>query len=641
MTYTLFIDESGDFEDFDRRRGWVVAGVLVPGKRGAAERRLGDALAPVARAEGLHQPSRVHLTDRREEWGDHGRVGAFAERVLRAAAGEGGRFAAVVNGAEVRMSEPERTYRLMVLDLLALVDAMAPENLDRLDLVIAQRKERGADERMSSKADLLSDVVDALQDSVEVGLAARGLLDRLDAEPFVVWKARDSWALGVADAVANLTYQRGYPESGGVLDRLAEDGLYRSFEAFGDYATRRARVAERDGDLASAAARWASLPATASRDESLDRVWSRALGRGATGPMATLDAAIELLWRVVGGTERGAVLDAIEASLGRVGAPAGMVYRVRDMRQMLANRSGDVAEAQRLEVEQEREDAAVASDPATLPLVLKSLFHRMTTAELAMDSEHVLIAAQVQADVVDQYEGVVALLREEMGVAESADRGAPRLWVKARTSLVRGLVLSGTPDDLERASGELDALLAAPLAGGDRLRASCYRVWRDVRAGAYERALSGAVVLTETEWDVPDEEAVFALATAARAAADAVVLGGGEHEAVARAVLDAVRPRAVEGGGYPYDLLWRDLGTLEATVGRGKGAATRGFVLARSALQSQAESPVTAWKAYGITLGEAAVRAPEASPPSAPAGMGVEGETAREAAAAYRMSSPY
>ena len=643
MTYTLFIDESGDFDTFNARKGWVVSGVLCPGKRGQAEKNLRGALQPVAKREGLHTPEQVHLTDRRTEWGDHKRVGRFAEQVLRAAAAEGCRFMAVVNRGDVRMREPERTYRLMVLDLLALVDAVAPADLDRLDIVIAQRKERGAEERMSSKDELLADVIGSIEDSVEAGLAARGLLERLDAEPFVVWTAGDSWALGAADAVANLTFQRRYPESGGVLERLRRDGLYEDFEAFGAYAERRARVAERDGDLSGAVVRWARLNESDEQAEALDRVWRRALGRGTAGPMATLDAAVELLWRTPGRSEVADALGAVEASLSRIGAPSALLYRVRDMMHLRANHRGDLEDAARLQVLLEAEDPAIAADPATLPLVLKSMVHRMTTAELRIDFESVLLAARLYADVVEQYGVVTSMLREEMGVGGdgASHFEASRLWLKARTSLVRGLILSATPADLEEAASELEPLLGmTTMQDDDRLRVACYRVWLVGRAGRREEALLQATSLLEEE-----QTDAFALAFAARAAADAAFFDGTTHEDACRTALEVIRSRATEGVGYPHDLLWRDLGVLEATVGRGAKAARRAFGVARTALDVQAASPMTAWKRYGLELCAIRFTEPAGPPPSPPssglAAPVVEAPTPREAAEVYRRVSPY
>ncbi len=69
MVYTLFVDESGDFEHFRKRTGWVISGVLVPGKRAAAEQAAEEALLPVARGEGLQNSKQVHVTElRRKTW---------------------------------------------------------------------------------------------------------------------------------------------------------------------------------------------------------------------------------------------------------------------------------------------------------------------------------------------------------------------------------------------------------------------------------------------------------------------------------------------------------------------------------------------------------------------------------------------
>lgn len=650
MKYTLFIDESGDFKHFNPQKGWVISGVLCPGKRKQAEKAIEEAVSPVAKRQGLHLSKEVHLTELRKVWSNHTKVGDFAKAVLHAASDTGARFAAVINEGEARMREPERTYRLMVLDLLAVVDAIAPHDLSSLDLVVAQRKKYKAEERMSTSQDLLSDVIERVEDSVEAGIAARGLLNRLDAGVFVIEKAEDRWSLGVADAVANLTFNREYPESGDVLEEFSRKGLYRAYEAFGEYGERRARVAERDGDLSGALVRWALLDSSQQQDIALDRVIGQAKNRGTTGPKATLNAAIELLWRNHRSDVVGA-LQAIERSLKRTmdscesqASYQTMLYRVRDMMHMIANHRGDLERATRLQKLQEALDAKMASDPATLPLVLKSQFHRITTAELHLDLEATLLSVLRVAGIVDTYREVINFLRIEMEVDESDESEfiRSRQWIKARTSLVRGHILTGKREHIEKARKELKPLVQNT-EGKDLARARQYCVWLEVRAGQYKRSLQLARQLLHDGYDDP-----FSLMQAARAGAFAAILGS-EKEGTLRNLLEVIRPHMQSGGEprYPYDLLWRNIGVLEWSVGKGSRSSRRAFDLALDALNQQEASPAIDWRRYGIDLMKKGTFHPDAEPPSVPQSVGALAEeiptdlTANDTMRAYLRVSPY
>lgn len=638
MNYTLFVDESGDFERFERRSGWVISGVLCAGKRGPAEARMKAAMEGVAVNAGLRGPKGVHMTEVRDQWRDPVRVTAFGENVLEAAHASGAAFFAVINRSGVEMWEPEQTYRLMLLDLVAMVDAAAPHDLDRLDLVVAQRKKVGAPDRMSSKEQLLADVVERVKDGVEAGLAARGLVDRLDGGGCVVWKAAESWGLAASDVVANLTYNRRHRESHDVLERLRARGAYQDFEAFGAFDERRARVAERDGDLAMAVVRWAYLEESPERVEALDRIWVRARRRGTTGTGATLDSVVELLMRGPEGLGRARAFEAVEGSLVRTEAPAAVLYRLRDMMHLLANNRGDLGEASRLSALQESRDAELAADPTALPLVFKNLVHRLTTTELGLDFDGKLRAAQAYANAVQQYGVVTEMLKESTGVgagSATATFQRSRLWIKAQSELARGLILVGTRECLAEAEAVLTALPLDAMADKDVTVAACYGVWAAVRAGDYDAALKRARALMAA---APESE--FAQALGVRAAADAHVLGGEAVEGDVLSLLEFARGAATDKPRYPYDVLWRDVGVLESSL-RGANAGARAFRLAREALKAAGGSPVTEWKDYGLRLSEAAARTPSGAVPSAPDGMDVGGTTAGEAAAAYRRASPY
>ncbi len=384
-------------------------------------------------------------------------------------------------------------------------------------------------------------------------------------------------------------------------------------------------------------ARWARLGEGEAQAEALERVWHRAHQRGTTGAEAGLEGAVELLMRGDDGSGRDRAFEAVEASLVRVGAAPHLLYRVRDIRHLMANWRGDADEASRLSEQQEASDAVLAADPASLPLVFKSLIHRVTTKELRLDFEDVLQAAQKHHGAVRQYGTVTEMLREATGVGGRIAVGAferTRLWIKAQMTLARALILAGGEEELAAAETIVGGLDEEAMLEKDKTMAACYRVWVVARSLDHTQALERAGGLVETWPDNP-----FALAFGVRAAADAHVLGGQKIDGPIASILE-VAMNAPEGVKYPFDVLWRDVGVLEGSR-RGVKAAGRAFRLARAALDANGASPLTAWKEYGLSLSEAAARKPNASPPHPPDGMGVAGATAREAAASYRRASPY
>jgi hypothetical protein len=145
---------------------------------------------------------------------------------------------AVENDRGEGLQQAERTYRLMLLDLVALADTALPDGWgdERLDVIVARRQKEG--EAMSTRDDLLAAVVEQVQDAVESGLAARGLLGRLDARHLRIWKASESAGLVIADFVANLAYNRDRAESARLVDALIAADRLRLFQGLGGYAER-------------------------------------------------------------------------------------------------------------------------------------------------------------------------------------------------------------------------------------------------------------------------------------------------------------------------------------------------------------------------------------------------------------------
>lgn len=588
MTYTLFIDESGDFTWASRR--WIVSGVLCRGKPEVAERRLRVALEAVMPRFRLGSLNDAHLTELRSSRG-HERAGEVAQGLLDAAEASGtvAAMLAVENDRGKGLQQAERTYRLMLLDLIALADAALPDaaSNERLDVIVARRQKAG--EPMSTRDDLLADVLERIEDAVESGLAARGLLGRLDARHLRIWKASDSAGLVVADFVANLSFNRDQAETVGLVDALIAADRLRLFQGLGGYAERRARIAERDGDLAVAITRWTQIDGERDgvehRDAELIRLWKKVLSLGATAPSATLEAVLERLWRQRRGAERhdalSAALRRLEMTLQRVAASPALLYRLRNMMQLVANQIGDLQTTERVMRAQAEAGRRVATDPSCFHLVLDAEILRVVSAELRPDFASVLQHARAHRTLAEQYGEVWELLEGEPGRDGFLQS---RLWLKAQMTLVRGLLLNGDPALMQEAEALMDTLTLGALHPIDRERLENYRLWLDLRRGDTGAALSKA----ETQIDryAGPHTTYFA----ARAAADAILAEPRQHQTRVKDLVRPLRARGEDCMGHPGELVWRELGVLEHRVGRG-GKAARACLL--RSLQISDDLPVS------------------------------------------------
>lgn len=592
MVYTLFIDESGDFNQAPR---WIVSGILCEGKPTIAEKRLKNALDPLPRQFGLKACSDLHLTELRHRLGNVEAM-RIAKAVFSTAAKTGivAAMLVVENSRRRGLRESERTYRLMLLDLLALADTALPEGGgdQQLEVIVARRQKHG--ELMSTRDELLTDVIDQIKDAVEAGLAARGLLERLDARHVRIVPAADSAGLVLADFVANLAYNRHHRESGELFNTLEKDGRIRLFEGLGGYAERRARIAERDGDLATALTRWSTLKPEKEvkdrQDASLLRVWRQIMTRGSTGPMATLDAALERLWRQhkdpASFPDLLSTLGRLETTLLNSKRIPQLVYRLRNLMHLVANQIGDIATADRIVASQSIMAESIAIDPSQFHLVLDTQLFRTVTEELRLDFGEAIKLARSHCDLVEQYRSVWELLDGDRGHAGFT---RSRLWFKAKMTLLRTLLLEGGKENLREADELIEAFPAQDAYSRDQARLNNYRVWADVRCGRLESAISRSRIILDCD------NSIFATQFVVRAAAEVLVEGHKGLVDEVRPMLRLLRERVLNCSGHPGDLVIRDMGIIEWYIGHGKKAAIERMKRSLGITQTLPQSPANAW----------------------------------------------
>ena len=453
MNYTLYIDESGDFET--QRGQWVLSGVLFADIYESCEKLLINKLSSVPKQLGCESIKDFHLTEFRQNYG-HSTAVNMAKTFLTKLDTLPFKyhFLATINHTKSSLSHREKTYRLMVSDLLALCETVIPENeaIEHLDLVIATRTIDG--ERQTWESDVNKDIIQSLPKALEVDLATKGMVDLIGNHIKVkLQQANKSWGLVCADFIANLTYNNRNKNEIELFNEFKEQGKYSLFESFGGFEVRRANIAERDHDYVLSLYRWLVLsakkdtknPAHIATQRLLENIFKK---RGTSGHRASLDALIERLWRNHNTPDLYQKLSEIlhffekqleEFFLHSTILQEDIIFRLRNFIMMLENHIGDSSRLNALVDNQNSNIKKLASNPEHFQMILDFKIHEIETCvnNLALQKAYAL--AQQYEDTIKNYKECWKLLIEEDEL-NSFDNS--RANIKAEMILIRAQVLA-------------------------------------------------------------------------------------------------------------------------------------------------------------------------------------------------------
>jgi tetratricopeptide (TPR) repeat protein len=604
MKYTLFIDESGDFEESEQ---WVVGGVLCRANAQRSRLQIRKALQHLPAKFDLDSSQDLHLTDLRREFGHEKALEVASEAFHSIASSEvDTHLLAAVNESQTDLREPERTYRLMVLDLIALSATALTDEIKSFEVVIATRTKDG--ERMTTLSEIGEDVIGPLRDALEVDLVSRGLTDSIRMGDVQMKGYNESWGLIPADFISNVVFNRKHPESKQLVNSLASKKRLRVFTSFAKHAQRRAFVAEREGNLALALKRWALLEtsddeAQGSRSEALQRLCTRLLQSGTEGPRATLEAFIETVWR--NAERRHEAYSRVVKALQRVAEEKPyvvkpLVFRLRDMMHLLANRSGDIEEARRLIELQQRRTGDLATRPRYFHLALKSRIHTITSRELMLDLEGSYLMADEHHRAVEEYRSAWRLLEDEDADSEESNSfQSSRIYIKAAMTRLRAKILSTNPELHEEALDDIDEIEPYLHDSDDQRRLNNYRILALLRVGKTTAALDVGIdhLSDELSEEEPSEEDFYHLG---RAAAEAALRREETDENRIEDVFEHLQEVPDENAtGHPTDLIWRELGLGHYLLGGQKGEALRCFRRSAQALETlDSDVPAIDWRHF-------------------------------------------
>lgn len=580
MRYSLFVDESGNFEDKKKGGDWIVGGMLCPSDIGTAEKRHGNRLNPIPSRYGL-DPSELHRTELNNKalspnskWCFE-RISSITESLLDSVTNNEPEAIplAVVNQGHRGLEDREQTYRMVLLDLIALADSVIPpdEPVEALELRVASRTKDGV--RLTDE-DEIQETLDRVLDAMEVDLASRGLMGLIDRDNVDICKQSESWLLTVADFWCNSVYNRDHAESGNIVETVLENVQGRLFHTgIRDHRVRRAQVAERNGNFGLALYRWAVLNLEGHladhQSEAIGRLCRQVLSSGSRRPKATTNSVIEMLWRHYKRKKNYSgfldslkkVENALEGMVENISPKcASILFRIRNMMHLAANRCGLTEVAKSIGQSQRTNRSEIVHHPENFSLLLRSQINQINTLQHCLRyseaeelSENHLERVKMYGELWDLYDEEVS--SEEFRTSEMSLR-ANMTWIKSRVS-------AAEPDSpLPRVYERLEDLSSFQLNSENRGRLRNYSIATHLRAGWYEKALSRAI---EGLKGYPND--IFAQSHAARAAATAFLEDPQAYRHQSQEILDTLQGSVERGAeGVPVGLALRDIALLEKTL---------------------------------------------------------------------------
>ncbi|MGE4502512.1 MAG: hypothetical protein AB7D03_06555 [Thiomicrospira sp.] len=485
MNYTLFIDESGDFEN--QRGEWLISGALFKGTLQDVNQTLKTKLKDFPKEINVNSIRDFHLTEFRRDFGHSvalNKAETFLLKVSKVT--QGFKALAVINFAKHSLSEKEKTYRAMLRDMIALVDSAIPDNEDltHLDLVVAKRTIDG--ELQTTLDDLKKDVINALPEALEYDLASLGMTGLIGKNLKVTQDyANNLWGLVCADFIANINYHRKKQNEKELINRLELSGVFTTFEAFGNHHERRAKIAERNHDFVLAIFRWIVI-AEANKNIEVAENITKLLNKiyqssGSTGAKTNLESLIEKIWRHFTKLSNYDfciyALKLLEDCLLKSFyeryrfKPEFILFRIRNLVLLLLNHQGETVQADELLATQQTSLKSLASNPENLSVIFDFNLIELEYYINNLDLVNAKSKAEKFIERIENYHEVWSLFNEDscddLGFQNSG------FYIKAKMASLRIFALeSKSPDDkIENQFRQLENL---DLGSFDRNRLNNY-----------------------------------------------------------------------------------------------------------------------------------------------------------------------
>ena len=607
MNYTLYIDESGDFET--QRGQWVLSGALFADTYENCEKLLINKLSSVPKQLGCESIKDFHLTEFRQHHG-HKTAVSMAQTFLDKLniLPFDYHFLATINYTKSSLSEREKTYRLMVADLLALCETVIPENdiIEHLDLVIATRTIDG--ERQTWESDVDKDILQSLPKALEVDLATKGMVELIGNHIQVkLLQANKSWGLVCADFIANLTYNNRNQNEKELFDALRKQNKYSLFESFGGYEVRRANISERDQDYVLSLYRWLVLSIKKKEQENahdaIQRLFKKVfVQRGTSGHRTAFEALLERLWRNYNSPhlyqQLSLILLFLEEELEVFFLEAqymqnDILFRIRNFTMMLENHIGDANRLNTLVDKQNNNIEQLASNPEYFNMILDFKTHEIETKINNLELKAAYALSEKYSEMIRNYKECWKLLTEqdELSLFDSSRANIKSEMILIRSSiLISGIEHHSLDDNIDDRINDISKLISHPL---DISRLNNYKIMYLLRQRKQEEALSFALSL------YPSVESellnYFDLLWFMKTLNDSTLSNKITKFKKYIPIVDFQFSQLdSEKKGHPIDLLWRELALFEFLAKNDKKAALKSIKNSKSSF-TLGDSAIAQW----------------------------------------------
>jgi len=579
LNYTLYIDESGDFES--DRGEWVLSGMLFSDSYDKCEKVFTNKFRAMPYDLELRSIKDFHLTEFRREFG-HGEAVGMAKKVFNKLGSLPFDYHCLVtiNKTKSSLSNREKTYRLMLSDLLALCETTVPEDevITSLDLVVATRTIDG--ELQTNISNINDEIIKSLPVALEVDLTTKGMVDLIGKQLKVKMDyANNSWGLVCADFLANLNYHYHRENEKKLLEELSSKGKYSRFESFGRFEIRRANIAERDKDYVLSLYRWIIIEfknINTDKKEPIQRLLSKIFNtRGTTGSIISFEAIIERLWRNYNSIDKykelSKILDLFEYELLKyIGRHSNknydnFLFRLRNLMLIIENHLGNTKKALMIAEKQRKVVSFLTVNPDYFNMVLDFQIMEIEIYVNALNLKKAFELSKKYSSMISNYKEVWQLLVEEGDLEEF---NASRANIKAEMTLLRcNILYIGVDDysvdeDFIEEFTYVENVLTHPM---DISRFKNYKIMLLLKQKQPKKAVEYYLDLYEKNDDF--KLSIFDLLWFLRAVNDMILAEKSSNMNQIRQIVDTqVKYIDLTKQGHPTDLILRELALYEFHV---------------------------------------------------------------------------
>lgn len=606
MNYTLYIDESGDF--ISEKGQWLISGVLFADTYENCERFLKSTMSNAPRELGLESIKQFHLTEFRRHGNE--KAVSMAKTVLDKLKSLPFDYhcLATIDYTKVSLSSREKTYRMMLSDLLALCETVVPEDevIENLDLIVATRTIDGV--LATSISNINEEIVKSLPVALEVDLATKGMVDLIGKHIKVKMDyANNSWGLVCADFIANLNYHNRKKHEKKYLSSLSKEGKFSLFESFGGYEERRANIAERDKDYVLALYRWLLIACKKTKEnrakKSIQRLFEKIFNNNRTSEQkASIEALLERLWKNNNHINQyhnlSSMLNlfAIEFNLflesNQLHKYKNLLFRVKNMILLVENHLGDTKKASLVALEQNSMLTSLASNPENFQMILDFKIHEIELSVNSLKLEEALNQAMKYHSMVQNYKEIWKLLTE---TEELANFDQSRASIKANMALLRCEVLSNKLYDENAEIKKIEQFKKIEQSLSqitDIGRLNNYKIMFYLKQKQPKLAVEICLSIYSNISSV--KLGLFDMLWFLRSINDALLNEDKIKINLLQKLIEfQINSLDTEAKGHPVDLIWREVALYEYLVGN-KSKALKAIKKSRNSFDLN-DSPISSW----------------------------------------------